>query len=59
VLLAVHVEAGTEVFASNLLKNQGGRDIERADGRWQDGKWADFNPVKPPVLSDKVAPSHA
>ena len=59
VLLAVHVELGTETFASNLLKNHGGRDVERASGRWRDGKWMDFDPVVPPVLSDKVTPSRA
>jgi hypothetical protein len=59
VLLAVHVELGTEIFASNLLKNHGGKDVERASGRWRDGKWTDFDPVVPPVLSDKVAPSRA
>jgi hypothetical protein len=59
VLLAVHVEAGTETFASNLLKGRGGKDVERAEGRWRDGKWADFDPVEPPVLSDKVRPSRA
>ena len=59
VLLAAHVELGTEVFASNLLKNHGGKDVERASGRWRDGKWSDFDPVIPPVLSDKVTPSQA
>jgi hypothetical protein len=59
VLLAAHVELDTETLASKLLKGQGGKDIERASGRWQDGRWADFNPVIPPVLSDKVRPSRA
>ncbi|MDB5813566.1 MAG: hypothetical protein JWM03_1505 [Rhodocyclales bacterium] len=59
VLLAVHVELGTETFASNLLKNHGGKDVERASGRWRDGKWIDFDPVVPPVLSNKVTPSRA
>lgn len=59
VLLAVHVEAGTESFASRLLKEHGGKDVERANGRWHNGKWVDFDPVNPPVLSDKVTPSRA
>jgi hypothetical protein len=59
VLLAVHVELDTETLASKLLKGQGGKDIERASGRWQDGRWLDFNPVIPPVLSDKVRPGRA
>lgn len=59
VLLAVHVEPGTENFASGLLKNHGGKDVERANGQWRDGRWVDFNPVVPPVLSDKVAPGGA
>ncbi|MEC5387897.1 hypothetical protein VVD49_19345 [Uliginosibacterium sp. H3] len=59
VLLAVHVTLENEAFASNLLKNHGGDDVERASGRWSEGRWVDFDPVVPPVLSDKVTPSHA
>jgi hypothetical protein len=59
VLLAAHVTLETETFASNLLKNHGGEDVERASGRWNDGRWVDFDPVVPPVLSDKVTPSNA
>jgi hypothetical protein len=32
--------------------------IERADGAWRDGKWADFDPVRPPqVVESNVAGS--
>lgn len=51
VLLAVHVELATEASATQVLKAQSGADVERASGRWQDGKWTDFDPVVPPVLS--------
>ena len=48
VMLALHVEAGREPQARQLLRQAGGTDIERANGRWQDGKWQDFDPLTPP-----------
>ncbi|EHK64432.1 hypothetical protein [Achromobacter arsenitoxydans] len=48
VLLALHVEAGREPQARQILRQAGGTDIERASGRWQDGKWQDFDPLTPP-----------
>jgi hypothetical protein len=59
VLLAVHVQADTEAEAARTLRELGGRDVEKAEGRWRDGSWSDFDPVKPPVLSDKVRPDQA
>jgi hypothetical protein len=44
----------TEAIAAQTLRDLGGKDIERAGGRWRDGDWVDFDPVKTPVLSDKV-----
>ena len=35
---------------------QRAQDIERADGTWQDGKWMDFDPLKPALLVDLPAP---
>ena len=30
--------------------------IERADGSWRNGKWADFDPVRPPdIIESNVA----
>lgn len=59
VLLAVHVRADTEAEVAQTLRELGGRDVEKAEGRWRDGSWSDFDPVKPPVLSDKVRPDRA
>jgi len=54
VLTAVHVTAATEAAAARVLRDCGGKDVEKAEGRWRDGDWVDFDPVTPPVLSDKV-----
>jgi len=59
VLLAVHVSAETEARVARTLRELGGKDVEKAEGRWRDGNWTDFDPVKPPVLSDKVRPDRA
>lgn len=40
----------------NLLRSLGAADIERAQGRIENGDWSDFNPVAPPVLIDFDAP---
>jgi hypothetical protein len=59
VMVAVNATPDNEMLALQLLKSHGGKDVERANGFWRDGKWADFNPVNPPVLSDKVPPAMA
>jgi len=46
VLLAVHVSPQTQQEAAQLLRASGGMEIERASGRWQDGRWADFDPTR-------------
>jgi S-formylglutathione hydrolase FrmB len=48
VLLAVHVTPDTQQMAAGLLRAAGGASIERATGRWQQGRWADFDPTQPP-----------
>ncbi len=48
VMLALHVDAAREAQARQILRAAGGTDIERANGRWQDGKWQDFDPLEPP-----------
>jgi hypothetical protein len=55
VLLSVHVDAQTETLAATTLRDAGGQDVEKASGRWQQGRWSDFDALKPPVLSDRVA----
>ncbi|MEJ0002913.1 MAG: hypothetical protein WDN30_03955 [Pararobbsia sp.] len=49
VLLAVHVIAETQARAEDALREAGAQDIERASGRWQGGKWSDFDPLSAPA----------
>lgn len=49
VLLAVNAAGERAEEIAGLLESAGGRQVERAKGRWQDGKWVDFDPLKPPV----------
>ncbi|SAI69290.1 Uncharacterised protein [Bordetella ansorpii] len=48
VLAAVQVSPQQEAQAAQILRDAGGVDVERANGRWRDGKWVDFDPVQPP-----------
>lgn len=48
VLLALHIQPDQETHVVALLRDAGGRDVERANGRWQNGKWQDFDPLTPP-----------
>ncbi|MGI4860894.1 MAG: hypothetical protein ACRYHA_28990 [Janthinobacterium lividum] len=54
VLLAVHVSETTRPVASAMLRKAGAREVERAVGRWANGRWSDFNPVTPPDI--EIAP---
>ncbi|MFM0627085.1 hypothetical protein [Paraburkholderia xenovorans] len=49
VLVAVHVSPDNQFDAARVLREAGGTAIERASGRWQQGRWADFDPLKQPV----------
>ncbi|MEC5406280.1 hypothetical protein VOM14_12055 [Paraburkholderia sp. MPAMCS5] len=49
VLVAVHVSPDNQLDAARVLREAGGVAIERATGRWQQGRWADFDPLKKPV----------
>lgn len=48
VMLALHVMPEQDAEARRVLRESGGRDIERAQGRWAHGKWEDFDPLKTP-----------
>ena len=50
VLLAVHVQAQDEQRIAHLLRDAGGQEVERAQGRWEDGKWQDFDPLGSPDM---------
>ena len=46
VLVAVHVSPDNQTEAARVLREAGSLEVERAHGRWQDGRWADFDPTK-------------
>src|SRR5690606_4016523 len=49
VLLAVHTDSEHAQSVAKMLADAGGHAIERAQGRGQDGKWVDFDPLATPV----------
>lgn len=49
VLVAVHVSPDNQARAAQVLDGAGALAIEQATGRWQQGKWADFDPTQPPA----------
>ncbi len=51
-LVAVNVERGTPPMDEviRLFEECGARQIERTEGRWENGAWADFDPLTPPHL---------
>jgi len=54
VMLAVHTSAEHEMNIARILKEAGGIEVERAHGRWRDGKWEDFDPLTSPTLEKNV-----
>lgn len=49
VMVAVNTEfSEDEEIAVDLMRDHGARMIERADGMWRNGRWTDFDPVRPP-----------
>jgi hypothetical protein len=59
VLVAVHVSPGSQYDAGRILRDAGGTAIERATGRWQQGRWADFDPTRPPETIPELNEKHA
>ncbi|HTH73195.1 MAG TPA: hypothetical protein VL635_02205 [Trinickia sp.] len=64
VLVAVHVSPDNQQEAARVLREAGSLEVERAHGRWQHGKWADFDPTKdvepiPPTAAETVSTRHA
>src|SRR6266568_1304045 len=48
VMLAAHAPSPERrAVALEILLASGAKDIEAVDGLWRDGRWADFDPVKP------------
>ncbi|SAK49936.1 membrane protein [Caballeronia hypogeia] len=56
-LVAVHVSADSQDQAATILREAGGMDIERASGRWKQGRWSDFDPLQPPHPVNEFAQS--
>jgi hypothetical protein len=51
VLVAVRADTDErERLAADVMRAQGARDIERAQGTWENGRWVDFDPVKGPEV---------
>jgi len=47
-MIAINVDqAGSENKAIEILRKNGARDVRRAEGRWADGSWRDFDPRAP------------
>lgn len=50
VLLAVHTSREHEQRVASILRAAGGVEVERAQGRWMNGRWEDFDPLVSPEL---------
>ncbi len=51
IILAVRIaDQASENRIINALQSQGAVDIEKADGKWWNGEWMDFDPIAPPKL---------
>jgi hypothetical protein len=59
VLVAVHVCEDNQLDAATVLREAGGTDLERATGRWQRGRWADFDPTTTPEPLGELGQQHA
>jgi hypothetical protein len=59
VLVAVHVSPDNQFDAARVLRDAGGVSIEKATGRWQQGRWADFDPSRTPQPLNEFAEKHA
>lgn len=59
VLVAVHVSPDNQFEAARVLREAGGAAVERATGRWQQGRWADFDPLKQPEPLNEYTERHA
>jgi hypothetical protein len=51
-MLAVRVDSANQTKVIDMLRAAGVEDLERAQGDWQDGQWADFDPLAPPHKID-------
>lgn len=49
VMLAVNTDGERAQDIAAMLAAAGGHEVERAQGRWRNGTWEDFDPLKPPM----------
>lgn len=56
VLLAVNATGERAQEIATMLVEAGGREVERAQGRWREGKWEDFDPLNAPVPQNTGTP---
>lgn len=56
-MVAVNVAAEKEVEVITILRDAGGHDLERAIGRFEAGRWVDFDPVAPREPLEPPTPS--
>lgn len=60
VLLSARAEGEAMTQAADILHAAGARDVERAEGRWENGRWTDFDPtaltVPMPVAQQAASP---
>lgn len=59
-MVAVNAEtAEAEHQASEILRSHGAKQVERAEGKWENGKWLDFDPRNEPALVKADTPGQA
>ncbi len=51
-LIAINADAGPLAADDvvRIFEECGARQVERTEGRWENGEWADFDPLSPPRL---------
>ena len=56
-MVAVNAEtADAEQRAFEILRSHGAKQVERAEGKWENGKWLDFDPRTIPALMNDHLP---
>lgn len=48
VMLAIRIDGYDRASMVSILERAGGTRVEDASGQWEDGKWADFDPLAEP-----------
>jgi hypothetical protein len=56
VLLALHCTPAQERIACRILRENGGKDVERANGRWAYGELINFDLLVPPQREPEPTP---